>query len=373
MRVLGVLRDLLSTATVLKVPPSVCGPHPETVKNCDMPDLGSCGNACCVAELDLSMDPAEAYSHTLSVLKGLQDVGYSYVTGGDPDHDHVLFDDPHPEDDLRHFNITTPKPFKFLFQGRHDAPKYKGPNGDILNFAIYESGSGSVLRMFSISRIHGALGDHGQNYKTLHFLSDKLTSREPRRVHGCGLPMASSAAAPPSASDPGKQSSSSVCGASPSEVPDCDKPDSGSCGNACCMAELDLSMEPEAAYAQAVDVLKSLKDDGYRYITGGNPNPGDDLRHYNITKPKNFHFIFQGRHDSPKYSGPNADILDFTIYGSDSGSVLRMFSISRIHGALGDAGQNYKTLSFMADKLDASKKPVPKYGCGLTTSAQAKL
>ena len=36
-------------------------------------------------------------------------------------------------------------------------------------------------------------------------------------------------------------------------------------------------MEPEAAYAQAVDVLKSLKDDGYRYITGGDPNPGDDV------------------------------------------------------------------------------------------------
>jgi len=364
MRVLGILRDLLSTATVLKVPPSVCGPHPETVKNCDKPDLGSCGNACCLADLDLSMDPAKAYSHTLDVLKGLQDVGYSYVTGGDPDHDHVLFDDPHPGDDLRHFNITQPKPFKFLFQGRHDAPKYKGPNGDILNFAIYESGSGSVLRMFSISRIHGALGDHGQNYKTLHFLSDKLTSKEPTRVYGCGLPIAS-AAAPPS-TQLASQSSSSVCGASPSTVPDCDKPDRGSCGNACCMAELDLSFDPETAYHHAVDVLKSLKDNGYRYITGGNPNPGDDLRHYNITKPKNFQFIFQGRHDSPKYSGPNADILDFMIYKSGSGSVLRMFSISRIHGALGDAGQNYKTLSFMAEKMGASKKPVPKYGCGLT-------
>ena len=54
-------------------------------------------------------------------------------------------------------------------EGRHNAPKYFGANGDILNFAIYEGDAptSSVLRMFSLSRIHGALGDNGQNYKTL--------------------------------------------------------------------------------------------------------------------------------------------------------------------------------------------------------------
>ena len=59
-------------------------------------------------------------------------------------------------------------------QGRHDAPKYFGKNGDVLDFAIYAKGSGSVLRMFSLSRIHGALGDQGQNYKTLSFLAEKM-------------------------------------------------------------------------------------------------------------------------------------------------------------------------------------------------------
>ena len=60
-------------------------------------------------------------------------------------------------------------------QGRHDAPKYYGTNGDILNFAIYQtSASSSVLRMFSLSRIHGALGDNGQNYKSLSFLAEKM-------------------------------------------------------------------------------------------------------------------------------------------------------------------------------------------------------
>ncbi|CAE7667954.1 unnamed protein product [Symbiodinium sp. CCMP2456] len=357
MRVLGLFAGLASAAAVS---PSVCGSHPETVPDCDKPDKGSCGNACCVAELALAMDPAKAYAQTLDVLKGLQDDGFSYVTGGDPN----------PGDDLRPYNVSKPKPFKFIFQGRHDAPKYKGPNADILDFAIYESGSGSVLRMYSLSRIHGALGDAGQNYKTLAFLSQKLTSNKPTPVHGCGLPAASSPASIQRGGffDLAMQASSSVCGPSPSKVPDCDKPDMGSCGNACCLAELALAMDPAKAYAQTLDVLKGLQEDGYSYVTGGDPNPGDDLRPYNITEPKSFKFIFQGRHDAPKYKGPNADILDFAIYESGSGSVLRMFSLSRIHGALGDAGQNYKTLSFMAEKLDASKKPVPKYGCGLTNA-----
>jgi len=362
MRVLGLFAGLASAAAVS---PSVCGSHPETVPDCDKPDKGSCGNACCVAELDLSMDPAKAYAQTLDVLKGLQDDGFSYVTGGDPN----------PGDDLRPYNVSKPKPFKFIFQGRHDAPKYKGPNADILDFAIYESGSGSVLRMSSLSRIHGALGDAGQNYKTLAFLAQKLTSSKPTPVHGCGLPVASSPASMQRGGffDLAMQTSPSVCGPSPSKVPDCDKPDMGSCGNACCLAELDLAMDPAKAYAQTLDVLKGLQDDGFSYVTGGDPNPGDDLRPYNITEPKPFKFIFQGRHDAPKYKGPNADILDFAIYESGSGSVLRMFSLSRIHGALGDAGQNYKTLSFMAQKLVASKKPVPKYGCGLTANAHVEI
>ena len=140
--------------------------------------------------------------------------------------------------------------------------------------------------------------------------------------------------------DLNRQASPSTCGASPSKVPDCDKPDFGSCGNACCLAEIYLSSTPLQTYTDAKNALMSLQADGFSYVTGGDPNPGDDLRPYNISKPENFKFIFQGRHAAPKYSGPNADILDFAVYEKGSGSVLRMFSLSRIHGALGDAGQS---------------------------------
>ena len=236
----------------------------------------------------------------------LQSDGFSYVTGGDPN----------PADDKRPKNITKPKGFKFVFQGRHGAGKYSGPHADILNFAIYESGTGSVLRMFSLSRIHGALGDRGQNYKTLAFLAQKLDSNSKLTpVHGCGILAATAHEASfflqhRSVLDLSSQTCSSVCGTSPAKVSDCDKPDFGSCGNACCLAELSLPTSPFQAYTDTKDALMSLQSDGFSYVTGGDPNPADDKRPKNITKPKGFKFVFQGRHGAGKYSGSHADILD---------------------------------------------------------------
>jgi len=116
-------------------------------------------------------------------------------------------------------------------------------------------------------------------------------------------------------------------------------------------------------------------DGHYSYVTGGDPNPGDDLRPYNISKPRRYEFILQGRHSTPLYNGTNADILNFNIAATDdNGSELSMFSSSRIHGALGDAGQNFKTLSYLADALapklgvhSAMLKVV--YGCGSSPAA----
>lgn len=35
--------------------------------------------------------------------------------------------------------------------------------------------------------------------------------------------------------------------------------------------------------------------DGFTYVTGGEPNPGDDLRPYNISSPEMFKFILQAQ------------------------------------------------------------------------------
>lgn len=328
------------------LPLSVCGPDKSKVVDCDKPDMGSCGNACCVADVTFpDSEPAKVYGSLKSALSELDD--YEFVGGTD----------------LSPFNITKPEPFKFIAQGRHGAPKYSGENADILNFAIYPDASkGSTVRMFSVSRIHGALGDNGQNYKTLAFLSKKLEGNAELAVrYGCGMQerttpqnnvlrmQADSLSVP-----------SSVCGSDPSKVVDCDKPDLGSCGNACCVAEVAFPHTgPASTFAKLKSILSTLSSDGYEFVGG------TDLTPFNITKPELFKFIAQGRHNAPKYSGTNADVLNFAIYEDASkGSVIRMFSLSRIQSALGDKGQNYKTLSYLKPHFAAGGKLTVQYGCG---------
>lgn len=337
---------LAGDSAVQALPLSVCGSDPSKVIDCDKPDMGSCGNACCVADLTFpNSEPAKVYGSLKSALSELDE--YEFVGGTD----------------LSPFNITKPEPFKFIAQGRHSAPKYSGENADILNFAIYADASkGSTVRMFSVSRIHGALGDNGQNYKTLAFLSKKLAGNVKLAVrHGCGMQETTT----PQNDVLGLQAESpsmppSVCGSDPSKVVDCDKPDLGSCGNACCVVELAFPhTEPASTVTKLKSIISTLSSDGYEFVGG------TDLTPFNITKPELFKFVAQGRHSAPKYSGANADILNFAIYEDASkGSVIRMFSLSRIHSALGDKGQNYKTLSYLKSHFTSGGKLTVQYGCG---------
>lgn len=168
------------TVAANSLPPSVCGPHPEDVSQCNRQDMGSCGNACCVVDFAWEKPPALAHEEVAQALGSGLDGQYEHVTGGEPD----------PPEDKRAFHIERPRPFQFALQGLHSAPKYRGENADIININIAADtrGSGSIVRMFSVSRIHGALGDNGQNYKTLAYLASALgvSSGEFDIVHGCG-------------------------------------------------------------------------------------------------------------------------------------------------------------------------------------------
>jgi len=91
----------------------------------------------------------------------------------------------------------------------------------------------------------------------------------------------------------------------------------------------------------------------------------DDLRPFNIS----WDFIFQGTHRTTRGF---VDKIDLNVKKDDncergtSCSILRAFSRSGIHGALGDNGQNYKTLAFMRHHLAPEKAATTKvlYGCG---------
>ena len=154
-----------------------------------------------------------------------------------------------------------------------------------------------------------------------------------------------------------------TCGKSPSKVPDCQNNDMGACGNACCLTNCSVGpQDPEDVY----EALKGFLQDGgidgsYKYITGPGPggqNPGDDLRPYNLTQK----FIFQGTHTT---TGGYVDTINLQVYTSpDGNSGVRAFSISQIHGALGDGGQTYKNLAYLNQQMQAPCELKILHGCG---------
>ena len=149
----------------------------------------------------------------------------------------------------------------------------------------------------------------------------------------------------------------STCGAKPTPK-DCDHVDFGSCGNACCV--IDASFEGVNAshvYNTLSGYLRKGGDDGsFAYVTGPDKaghNPGDSLVPYNIS----WAYVFQGSHTT---SGGYVDTLNFNLKDASGITTLRMFSVSNIHSALGDAGQNYKSLAYMLEGRGLSIV----YGCG---------
>eukprot|EP00658_Telonema_sp_P-2_P003791 TRINITY_DN1141_c0_g2_i1.p1 TRINITY_DN1141_c0_g2~~TRINITY_DN1141_c0_g2_i1.p1 ORF type:complete len:206 (+),score=53.14 TRINITY_DN1141_c0_g2_i1:114-731(+) len=158
---------------------------------------------------------------------------------------------------------------------------------------------------------------------------------------------------------------SSCGGDRPSKVKDCDHTDLGSCGNSCCGIEIQLPDSPEEVYNVTTSFLKGGGDDGsYTYVTGKGPggqDPGDDLRHFGIA----YQFIFQGSHTT---TGGYLDTIDFNIRkDSGTGSIIRIFTISDIHGALGDNGQGYKNVAYMMGQVQILKGTAQIFhGCGKT-------
>lgn len=144
------------------------------------------------------------------------------------------------------------------------------------------------------------------------------------------------------------------CGVTPNA--DCVN-DMGSCGNACCSAEFKTSMGVEEAHKALQSYLEDGGVDGLFAYVGGSGGLNIPAAHGST-----WDSIFQGTHTT--IQARYVDTLNFAIRSAkDGGSTVRAFSISDIAGALGDEGQNRRTISLMGQDLGLGSMEV-LFGCG---------
>lgn len=155
-----------------------------------------------------------------------------------------------------------------------------------------------------------------------------------------------------------KESGVGSCGAN--MVPDCLN-DMGSCGNACCAVEFETSQSVSEAYSSIAAYLKDGGSDGLFEYVGGSAGLGIDAAPGSV-----WDSIFQGVHTT--FLARYRDTLDFAIRSAPGGkSIVRAFSISNIDGALGDEGQNRRTLTLLGSDVGLGK-PTVLFGCGESPS-----
>lgn len=144
-------------------------------------DLGACGNACCVGEVNVSASSVyDAYMALSSYLNSSGGDGL-YAKGSDTDE----AGNQSPDDQGDYPFLFHPSlPWRYTTSGTHTT------NGlgyiDQLRFSVGVQAAGARVRLFSMSAINGALGDNGQNYKNLAYLLEGLSWPTMKILYGCG-------------------------------------------------------------------------------------------------------------------------------------------------------------------------------------------
>lgn len=147
------------------------------------------------------------------------------------------------------------------------------------------------------------------------------------------------------------------------EPPDCDRPDYGTCGNACCRMTYHFATVPvDKLFADMQGLFDGKNGPDGRYTPQPMAHGGlgwADLTPYNLSVS----YIGQVWHTT-KTEHYN-DTVDMTIAENEKGkgSTLNIFSISQIGGAYGDAGQNYKNIVQLVKALDHHYTEVNVAGC----------
>jgi hypothetical protein len=132
--------------------------------------------------------------------------------------------------------------------------------------------------------------------------------------------------------------------------------DTASCGNGCCSAQFTVDKKPQEVSYSVQAYLKSGGVDGLFGLVGA----ADAIAY------QGWYSILQGTHTTfiKKYN----DTLNFAIRPlPQGGSMVRVFSISDIMGAIGDAGQNHRTVTLLGSALDLGPMTI-LFGCGAAPS-----
>ena len=150
--------------------------------------------------------------------------------------------------------------------------------------------------------------------------------------------------------------------------PDCDRPDFGTCGTACCKLLLSFPNTTSVALMTALNTsLAGGGPDGRFKLmpTAEDPYGFGDLRPYH---PDQVSFIGQATHLTEKKT--YTDTIDLLLLRDSPSATLKAFSKSQIGGAYGDAGQNYKNIAVLLKALP--KMPFTELqaeGCSSATTA----
>lgn len=346
--------DTTTTTTAVPLIGS-CGAAKD-VEDCQNTDLGSCGNACCRVQATVAGSAED-------VAKALN----SSLMGGGPDGGYTLqplFGQAGPGTGGLGFEALGAA--GFLGQVHHMT---SGPAhyNDTVNFHLTSSADNktTTITAFSVSLIGGAFGDSGQGYKNIIMalkganFGNGWDGEVTHMDKSCPAPQhAVTQHISDGAELQGRRLADAedvvgTCGFG-GGVPDCDHPDKGSCGNACCSLTVTVPGSPD----EVVATLNSSFADG-----GADGNFTPSMTAEGVAGFANLSAIpaLQKLYPNHIYIGQIihmtngkyhfSDTLNFNLVSSTDGSstVITAFSLSLVAGAYGDAGQNYKNLKMAMD------------------------
>ena len=141
------------------------------------------------------------------------------------------------------------------------------------------------------------------------------------------------------------------------DPPDCDRPDMGTCVNACCKLRFDFdSISAKPLVSLIADTIAKGGPDG-RYYSVEN----------NTVQPwsSDTDFVVQAIHETTKRQFN--DTMHLAVQQKGEGSVLFAFSHSqdfiKANFAFGDHGQNYKNLALLVKSLPHKYVETSLFGC----------